>query len=81
MILARDVASCGSQVDAGLVHAPIPVLHFIGLRAGGQGQELVPEADAEDGDVLADGPLETFNCFFALRRVARSIRTEEAVPL
>ena len=70
-----------SQHHAGLVHAPITVLHLVGLGAGGQSEELVAEADAEDGDVLGDRPLQRFNCFFALRGVARSIGTEEAVPL
>ena len=81
MVLTGDVAPRRPEIDAGLVHAAVPVLHLVGLRAGGQREELVPEADPEDGDVLRDGPLQALDRLLALGGVAGAVRAEEAVPL
>ena len=81
MVLRRDVAPRRPQIDAGLVHAAVAVLHLVGLRAGRQREQLVAEADPEDGDVLRDGPLQGLDRFFTLRGVAGAVGAEEAVPL
>ena len=81
MILRRDVAPRRPQIHTRLIHAAVAVLHFVGFGTGREGEQLVPEADAEDGDVLRDGPLQGLDRFFALRRVAGAVRAEEAVPL
>mmetsp|Transcript_29981 Transcript_29981/g.86252 ORF Transcript_29981/g.86252 Transcript_29981/m.86252 type:complete len:264 (+) Transcript_29981:3781-4572(+) len=83
MVLRGDVASRRAQIDARLVHAAIPELHLEGLRSRRERQQLIPEADAEDGrwrrarhhlpDVL-DGHL-------ALRGVAGAVAEEEAIKL
>ena len=81
MVLRRDVAPRRPQIDAGLVHAAVAVLHLVGLRAGGQREELVAEADAKNRNVLRDGPLQGLDRLLALRRVAGAVAAEEAVPL
>ena len=48
MVLGRDIAKCGSQVDTGLVHAAITKLHLIGGGTSGQPQKLMAHADTED---------------------------------
>mmetsp|Transcript_39013 Transcript_39013/g.93591 ORF Transcript_39013/g.93591 Transcript_39013/m.93591 type:complete len:220 (-) Transcript_39013:606-1265(-) len=48
MVLRRDVATGGAKVHARLVHATIAKPHLVRLRAGGQGEDLIAEADAKD---------------------------------
>ena len=64
-----------------MIHAAVAVLHLVGLRAGGQREELVAQTNPEDGDVLRDGPLQGLDRLLALRRVAGAVAAEEAVPL
>ena len=47
VVLARDHYPAGLKVLDRVVRAVMAELHLDGLRAGGEGQELVPEADAE----------------------------------
>ena len=49
VILAGDVASTGGAVLHRLVAAPVAVFQLIGFSAHGQGHELMPQADAENG--------------------------------
>ena len=50
MVLAGDEHAVLLQVPDGVVAAPVSVGQAAGLGAGGQGQQLVAHAHAEDGD-------------------------------
>ena len=82
VVLRRNVAPGRAQVDAGLVHAAVAVLHLVRLGARGEGEDLVPEADAKDGLVLSvDGPANGLDAGLRHGRVARTVGDEDAVPL
>mmetsp|Transcript_57619 Transcript_57619/g.137239 ORF Transcript_57619/g.137239 Transcript_57619/m.137239 type:complete len:254 (+) Transcript_57619:3438-4199(+) len=49
MILGCDVALLCAQIHDWLVHSAVPELHLVGGCSRGQGQNLIPEADSEDG--------------------------------
>ena len=49
VVLCRDVAAIGARVDTRLVGAAVTILHLVRLAAGGEREQLVAEADAEDG--------------------------------
>ena len=49
VVLAGDVAAPREQVLHRLVHAAVAVGQLVGVAAGGEREDLVPEADAEDG--------------------------------
>jgi len=57
VVLRGHVAAAGARVDAGLVGSAVAVLHLEGVAAGGQRDQLVAEADAEDGLVGLVGVL------------------------
>ena len=48
MILARDVTTPREQVLHGLIHAAMSVGQFVGIAAGGEGEDLVTQANPED---------------------------------
>mmetsp|Transcript_103902 Transcript_103902/g.294059 ORF Transcript_103902/g.294059 Transcript_103902/m.294059 type:complete len:443 (+) Transcript_103902:4314-5642(+) len=83
VVLRSDVAARGAHVHAGLVHAAVPELHLVRRGPRRQPKDLVPQADAEDGQGRApqhhlahvpDGLL-------ALQGVAGPVAQEEAVEL
>eukprot|EP00964_Phaeocystis_antarctica_P055102 scaffold32398_cov63-Phaeocystis_antarctica.AAC.3 len=87
MVLRGDVAAVGARVDARLVGATVAVLHLVRLAAGGEREQLVAEADAEDRLAglaavrrVEDG-LELLDGLFALGRVTRAVAHKEAVVL
>ena len=49
VVLAGDVAAPREQILHRLVHAAMPVGQLVGVAAGGEREDLVAEADAEDG--------------------------------
>lgn len=51
VVLAGDVAAAGGQVQGRDVVSPVAVLQLDGATTGSQSQELVAEADAENGNL------------------------------
>ena len=49
MVLGRDVAAIGAEVEGGDVVGAVAPLELDGFCARREGEELVPEADAHDG--------------------------------
>ena len=49
MIVAGDLHSVVVGELHGLVATAMPEFEFVGVRPQGQGQDLMPQADAEDG--------------------------------
>ncbi|MBA7606143.1 hypothetical protein ES703_13282 [subsurface metagenome] len=50
MVLAGDLHLAGLQVLHRVVDPPVAELELVCLRPQGQSQDLVPQADAKDGD-------------------------------
>jgi hypothetical protein len=48
MVLARDETAAGSNFLDGLVYAAVPIRQFERVPTGGQRQNLIAEAHAED---------------------------------
>src|SRR5712692_10890657 len=79
MILRGDVAAFSTMQNAGLVLAAMPKFQFVGIAASRQGQQLVPQADAEDRDApLHRGPDGLYSPLRHLR-VAGAIRNHYAI--
>ena len=68
VVLAGDVGPAVLQILHRVVAPPVAEAHLPGLRPGGQGQQLVPQADGEEGQV---GVVEFPNLFDDLRVVRR----------
>lgn len=51
VVLRRDVALARGAVERGDIVRAVAVLELDGAAAGGEGEELVAQADAEDGDL------------------------------
>src|SRR5262249_6556196 len=51
VVLRGDLDAPGGEVLHRLVRAAVAEFELVGLAAEGQGEELVAEADAEDGDL------------------------------
>mmetsp|Transcript_51611 Transcript_51611/g.137773 ORF Transcript_51611/g.137773 Transcript_51611/m.137773 type:complete len:257 (-) Transcript_51611:454-1224(-) len=81
MVLRGDVATCGTHVDARLVHASIPKLHFVRRRSRCKGQDLVAETDPKNGkpwSLLHHGA-HVVDSLEAHLRVAWAIADEETI--
>ena len=76
MVLRGDVAARGTHVDARLVHGAVTVLHLVRLRARGECEELVAEADPEDRHLPPHSPLHRLDGGLALVRKVRKERKE-----
>ena len=48
MVLTGDVATPRNEILDRLINAPMPIGQFIGVAAGGQRQQLIPQTDAKD---------------------------------
>jgi len=51
VVLGGDVASTGRRIRARDVHSSVSVLHLGGGSSRGESEELVTEADSEDGEL------------------------------
>jgi hypothetical protein len=82
VVLGGDVAAGGTEIDAGLVHSAVSVLHLVGLGPGGERKELVAEADAEDGlgGLEGEGVLDGLHGGRAHAGVSGTVGKEESVP-
>jgi hypothetical protein len=82
VVLGRDGAPTGAQVDAGLVEPAVAVLQLVGPGPRREAQELVPEAYAEDGAgrVQPQGVPDAAYRLWAHGRISRSVAQEQAVP-
>ena len=78
VVLAGDVTALRPLLEAGLVLAPVAELELVGVAAGGQGQELVAQADAEEGDALAQEPADGGDRRRRPLRVARAVGDDDA---
>ena len=78
VVLRRDLDDAGTQVLDRVVGAPVTELELEGLEAERLRQELVPQADAEDGH-LAEQALDGLDGVRDGRRVAGAVAQEHAV--
>lgn len=82
VVLAGDVAATGAHVQSGNVVSTVTVLELDGAGTSGQGQELVTQADTEDGKLgglhqaaqVVDGVL-------AVSRVTGTVGDEDTVEV
>lgn len=79
VVLAGDVAFLGLGVDDGLVLGAVAVGEFVGGGAGGVGEHLNAEADAEDGFLEGEGFLEDLVEGFEEGGVSGAVGNEDAV--
>ena len=61
-----------------MVASPVSELQLVGGGAAGKGNDLMAQADAEDGIFPAQGP-DQLNGFFHICRISRPIGKEDAV--
>lgn len=82
MVLARDVAAAGCQVEGWDVVGAVTVLELDGSGAGGQCKQLVAETDAHDWDLGGFHQLaEMVDCVLAMGWVTGAVGDEDAVEV
>lgn len=82
MVLAGDVATSGCQVERWDVVSTVAVLELNGPRSGGQGEQLVSEADAHDRDLGRLHQLaEVVDCILAMGWITGAIGDEDSVEV
>mmetsp|Transcript_4160 Transcript_4160/g.10066 ORF Transcript_4160/g.10066 Transcript_4160/m.10066 type:complete len:269 (+) Transcript_4160:4478-5284(+) len=79
VILRRDVNLVSQHVLYGLIMTAVSKLELVGLATGCAGKKLIAKTDAEDRDVLLQGPSQVGNGLLAHSRISRSVGDEEAV--
>ena len=79
MILGGDFDLPRARLLNGLVGAPVPKLQLVGLRAEGEGQELVPEANSENRFFGPDQLTDVFDRVFDGLRIARTVGEKDSV--
>ena len=80
VVLARDLDPAGGEVLDRMVGAAMAEMHLLGARAERQRQDLVAEADAEDGQAARDQlPDHGHGVFAGRRRIARAVGEEHPV--
>ena len=82
VVLAGDVALAGGQVEGGDVVGAVSVLELDGAGTDGEGEELVAEADAHDGDLGGVHEAgEVVRGLLAVDRVAGAVGDEDTVKV
>jgi len=82
VVLRGNVAAARGQVEGGDVVGAVAVLELDGLGAGGHGEELVAETDAEDGElVVIDDLAKVVSGSAAVGWVAWAVGDEDAVEV
>lgn len=82
VVLGGDVAASGKEIEGGDVVSAVAVLELDGLCAGGEGEELVAEADAKDGAVKGvHGEFEGLDGGRAVGGVAGAVGDEDSVKV
>ena len=79
VVLGRNVTPVRAYAAHGLVVAAVTVRQLESLRAGRQGHELAPEANAEDRPVSLQRLTEMGDGLGTHRRVAGAVGQEQAV--
>src|SRR5690606_16732577 len=79
VVLAGDDHLAAGFVANGMVRPVVAELHLLGARATGERQDLVTEADPEDGDRSLDEAGGRLDRVVAGFRVPGSVRQEDAV--
>ena len=75
MVLARDVATSGRQVERRDIVRPVPVLELDGPRTGRQRQQLMAQADSHHGHLRRVHHLsQMIHRVLAVSRIARTVR-------
>lgn len=77
VVLAGDIAALRALLEAGLVLAAMAELELVSPASGGQGQKLVAEADAEEGDALGQEPADGGHRGRRPGRVARPVGDDD----
>jgi hypothetical protein len=82
VILAGDLDLAGGEVFDRMIGAAMADRHLLGLAAEREGEELMPEANAEQRLAAGDELLDNRHGVFAgRRRIARAVRKEDAVRI
>ena len=79
VVLAGDEGAAAGKVGHRLVGAPVAVFQLGGLGAGGQGRQLVPQADAEGGDAQLKNAAQVLDGLDRLGGVAGAVGQHDAV--
>ena len=80
VVLAGDLYLSGGEILYRMVSSPVAELQFVGLPAVGQRQELMPQTDAEHGD-LPPQYLQRFDHFRYVFRISGSVGDEHTIGL
>lgn len=81
VVLTRDVDTLRFNVFHRVIGAVMAELHLEGLRTDGEPHDLMTEADAEKRQLGRDGLVRHLNGVCARRRIAGTVRKEDAVGL
>lgn len=82
VVLRGDVAASRGEVEGGDVVGAVAVFEFYGAGAAGEGEELVAEADAHDGDLGGfHEALEVVDGVLAVGGVPGPVGDEDAVEV
>lgn len=82
VILTRDVAATGAHVQSGDVVSTVTVLELDGAGTSSQGQELVTQADTEDGNLRGlHQAAQVVDGILAVSRVTGTVRDENTIKV
>lgn len=82
MVLTGDVAATSAQVQSRDVVSPVTVLELDGASTSSQGQQLVTQADTEDGDLGGlHQALQVENGVLAVGGVTRAVGDEDTIEV
>lgn len=79
VVLGGDEAPLCSLLEAGLVLASVSVFKLIRIGSGRQGHNLVPQADAECGDLHVDTFFDKCNSLQAHLGIARAVGDNDTI--
>ena len=77
--MCRDLHLAGGAVQDGLVDTAVPVGELVGAVAHGTSQELVAQADAEEGDVSVEYAAQQLDLGVRGPRVSRAVGEQDAI--
>src|SRR5262249_40100219 len=79
MVLTRNEAAVGSMQNTRLVLAPVAIFQLVSLGSGGEGEDLVPQADSKDRLAPLEQLAHVRHRRSAHPRISRSIGNDDAV--
>ncbi len=79
VVVGGDLHPSGGPVEHGLVDAAVAVVELVGAVAQGPSEQLVAQADAEEGDAGVEHPAQQLDLAHGRARVAGAVGEEHAV--